>query len=93
VGIGVSVFAMRLDNFIDNSIIQDAYRDTGSSVGGHFEAGILVRVSPKIWINLKGRWYKGSGHLRAFEPPGLLSKFKMEHDFSQLSAGVIYYFR
>lgn len=92
VGIGISVFAMRLDDFVNDGI-QDAYRDTGTSVGGHFEAGTLVRVTRKIWINLKGRWYKGSGHLRAFEPPRALSKFKIEHDISQLSAGVIYYFR
>jgi len=93
VGIGISVFAMRLDDFVDDGFIVDAYRDTGTSVGGHFEAGTLVRVTPKIWINLKGRWYKGSGHLRAFEPPNRLSKFKIDHDISQLSAGVIYYFR
>ncbi len=93
VGIGISVFAMRLDDFVDDGIIQDAYRDTGSSVGGHFEAGTLVRLTRKIWINIKGRWYKGSGNLRAFEPPNSLSKFKIEHDISQLSAGVVYYFR
>ncbi len=93
VGIGISVFAMRLDDYVHNGIIQDAYRDTGSSIGGHFEAGTLVRVTPKIWINLKGRWYKGSGHLRAFDLPRFLGKFKIEHDISQLTAGVIYYFR
>ncbi len=93
VGIGISVFAMRLDDFVNDGFIQDAYRDTGSSIGGHFEAGTFVRVTRKIWINIKGRWYKGSGHLRAFEPPNSLSKFKIEHDISQLSAGVVYYFR
>lgn len=93
VGIGISIFAMRLDDFVDDGIIQDAYRDTGSSMGGHFEAGTLVRLTGKIWINIKGRWYKGSGHLRAFEPLDRLSKFRIEHDISQLSAGVIYYFR
>lgn len=93
VGIGISVFAMRLDDFVDDGIIQDAYRDTGSSVGGHFEAGTLVRLTRKIWINIMGRWYKGSGNLRAFEPSRFLSKFKIEHDISQLSAGVVYYFR
>jgi opacity protein-like surface antigen len=93
VGIGISVFAMRLDDFVDDGFILDAYRDTGTSIGGHFEAGTLVRVTPKIWINIKGRWYKGSGHLRAFEPPRFLSKFTIEHDISQLSAGVVYYFR
>jgi hypothetical protein len=93
VGIGISIFAMRLDDFVSNGIIQDGYRDTGSSVGGHFEAGTFVRLTGKIWINLKGRWHKGSGYLRAFEPLDRLRRFKIEHDISQLSAGVVYYFR
>lgn len=93
VGIGISVFAMRLDDFVDNGLRLDAYRDTGTSIGGHFEAGTLVRVTPKIWIDIKGRWYQGSGNLRAFEPPRFLSKFRIEHDISLLSAGVVYYFR
>lgn len=93
VGIGISIFAMRLDDFVSDGIIQAGYRDTGSSVGGHFEAGTFVRLTGKIWINLKGRWHKGSGYLRAFEPLDRLSRFKIEHDISQLSAGVVYYFR
>ncbi len=93
VGIGISIFAMRLDDFVNDGFIQDGYRDTGTSVGGHFEAGTFVRLTGKIWINLKGRWYKGSGHLRAFEPPDRLNKFKIEHDISHMSAGVVYYFR
>jgi opacity protein-like surface antigen len=93
VGIGISFFAMRLDDFVDDGIILDAYRDTGTSVSGHFEVGTLVRLTPKIWIDLKGRWYTGSGYLRAFEPPTRLKRFKIEHDISHLSAGVVYYFR
>lgn len=93
VGIGISFFAMRLDDFVNDGIRLDAYRDTGTSVSGHFEAGTLIRLTPKIWIDLKGRWYTGSGYLRAFDPPYRLKRFKIEHDISHLSAGVVYYFR
>jgi opacity protein-like surface antigen len=93
VGIGVSIFAMRLDDVRDDGYIVSGSRDTGTTVGGHFEAGAFLKLSRKIWIDVKGRWHNGSGHLRAQEPGGFFDKYRIEHDFNLASAGVIYYFR
>jgi hypothetical protein len=93
VGVGVSIFAMRLDDYRDDGLFQDIYRDTDTAVGGHFEAGAYIKPFRSIWFDLRGRWHKGSGHLRAVEPGGFLSEFKIDQDFSIISAGVVYFFR
>lgn len=94
VGVGLSIFAMRLDDFRSDGLNpNDIYRDTGTAVGGHFETGIYVKPFRRIWIDLRGRWHKGSGHLRAIEPAGFLTKFKIDQDFSMLTTGVVYFFR
>ncbi|MEE9554239.1 MAG: hypothetical protein V3W18_08080 [candidate division Zixibacteria bacterium] len=93
VGIGISIFAMRLDDIKDNGFIVSGSRDTGTAVGGHFETGLYVKVSQKIWIDLKGKWHNGSGSLRAQEPDIQFDKFTIDQDLAQFSAGVVYYFR
>ena len=95
VGVGLSIFAMRLDDFRSDGLFEDIYRDTDTAVGGHFETGLYIKPFHRVWFDLRGRWHKGSGHLRAIEPVGsqYLKKFKIDQDFSILTAGVIYYFR
>lgn len=93
VGVGLSIFAMRLDDFRYEGPYQDIYRDTGTAAGGHFETGIYIKPFRSVWFDLRGRWHMGSGHLRAVEPRGYLSSFEINQNFSILSAGVVYFFR
>lgn len=93
VGIGVSIYAMRLDDIKDDGTFVTGSRDTGTAVGGHFESGLYVKITRKIWIDLKGKWYNGSGSLRAQEPDIFFDKFTIDQDLSHFSAGVVYYFR
>jgi len=84
---------MRLDDIKDNGFGSIGSRDTGTSVGGHFETGLYFKLTRKFWVDLKGKWYKGSGSLRAQEPDDLFDKFKIDQDITQISAGGVYFFR
>ena len=92
-GIGFSIYAMRLDDIKDDGIIVTGSRDTGTSVGGQFEAGIYLKLSRKIWIDFKGSWRNGSGSLRAQEPSIMFEKFTIDQDISQITLGGVYFFR
>lgn len=95
-GIGISIFSMRLDDFRDDGVnIPDILRETNTSVGGHFEAGLFIKIKKKIWIDIKGRWHSGSAKLRAAEPapPADYGSFKVKQDVTQFTLGVVYYFR
>ena len=93
VGIGVSIYAMRLDDIKDDGFRVVGSRDTGTAVGGQFETGFYTKISRKLWIDLKGKWHNGSGDLRAQEPGIQFDKFKIDQDLTQFSAGVVYFFR
>ena len=100
VGIGLSIFAARLDDYLD--VLPDtgasssfANRDSRTSVGGHFEAGVGYKITRTIWLDLRGRWHSGSGHLAAIEPnsTGDLTDFAINQSVAQYMLGVDYYFR
>jgi len=95
VGIGISIFSMRLDDIRDDGLNAEILRDTNTSVGGHFETGLFAKINRKIWIDFKARWHSGSSRLRVLEPPppAALGKFKIEQDLSQFTLGAIYFFR
>lgn len=93
VGLGISIFAMRLDDIRDDGYFVIAARDTGTGVGGQFEVGSYIKLSRKFWVDLKGRWFKGSGNIRAQEPAGLYDSYKMDQDITMLSGGLVYFFR
>jgi hypothetical protein len=100
VGIGISIFAERLDDFRDaalnsGTIRSDAFRDTRTSVGGHFEAGVGYKINQRIWLDLRGRWHGGSGHLSTLEANSAndLIEFAINQSVSQYMLGVDYYFR
>jgi opacity protein-like surface antigen len=94
VGIGISIFAMRLDDYRDvydgGTVYRDALRDTRTAVGGHFEAGVCYKFSQRIWLDLKGRWHGGNGHLATLEND--LQDFAVKQNVSQYSIGVDYFF-
>ena len=99
VGIGVSIFAERLDDFRDyatnsGTLISEAFRDTRTSVGSHFEAGVGYKINQRIWLDLRGRWHGGSGHLSTLEANsnGLID-FAINQSVSQYMLGVDYFFR
>lgn len=92
-GIGVTIFAMRVDDIRDNGFFTVGSRDTGTSVGGNFEAGVYIKATRKFWIDVKGKWHKGSGSIRAQEPAGYYDKFEIEQDITQFNGGIIYFFR
>lgn len=95
VGIGVSIFSMRLDDYRNDGINSEILRETNTSVGGHFETGLFVKISKRIWVDFKARWHSGSANLRTLEPPPLLDmdKYKMKQDIAQITLGGVYYFR
>jgi opacity protein-like surface antigen len=94
VGIGVSIFAMRLDDYRDATaggiVNHEALRDTRTAVGGHFEAGVYYKYSPRIWLDLRGRWHGGNGHLATLEKN--IQDFSIKQNVSQYSIGVDYFF-
>jgi opacity protein-like surface antigen len=87
IGVGISIFSMRLDDYKNN----DALRDSRVAVGGHFEAGVAYKLTPNIWLDARGRWHGGSGHLRTFE--NNLQDFSIRQSVAQYGIGVDYYFR
>jgi opacity protein-like surface antigen len=95
VGIGLSIYSMRLDHFRDSysggAIQSFAQRDTRTAVGGHFEVGIDVKITGRIWLDLRGRWHDGTGHLSTLEDN--FHDFSIKQNISQLSAGIDYFFR
>jgi len=96
VGIGISIFSMRLDDIRDDgSNPAEILRETNTSVGGHFETGLFVKISNRLWVDFKARWHSGSANLRALEPPppADFGKYKLQQDISQITLGGIYYFR
>jgi hypothetical protein len=95
IGIGISIFSMRLDDYYDvfqgnTDIYSDALRDTRTAVGGHFEAGVNVKINRRIWIDLRGRWHNGSGHLATYE--NNFADFSIKQNISQYSLGIDYFF-
>ncbi len=90
VGIGLSIFSMRLDDMRDDGTITEYYRDSRTAVGAHFEAGANVRITRQFWITGRGRWHTGSGRLTTLEAP---NDFNIKQNVTQLEAGVVYYFR
>jgi opacity protein-like surface antigen len=95
-GLGISIYSMRIDDYRDDGVnFPVALRETNTSVGGHFQAGLFIKISKKLWIDFKARWHSGSANLRTAEPlpPEALGKFKIKHDMAQLTLGGVYYFR
>jgi opacity protein-like surface antigen len=94
VGVGISIFAMRLDDYRDytqgTSTVSEAQRDTRTSVGGHFEAGICYKITSRIWLDLRGRWHGGGGHIATLENDW--KDFSIKQNISQYSIGVDYFF-
>jgi len=95
VGIGISIFSMRLDDVRFDGEFYSSKRETNASVGGHFETGLFFKFSKKIWVDFKARWHSGSAHLRTAEPrpPDIFGRFKIEQDISQFTLGAVYFFR
>jgi len=95
VGIGISIFSMRLDDIRFDGNLYSSKRETNTSVGGHFETGLFFKLNKKIWIDFKARWHSGSAHLRTAEPrpPDIFGRFKIEQDLSQFTLGAVYFFR
>jgi len=96
VGMGVSIFSMRLDDFRDatypgQGILSEATRDTRTAVGAHFEAGLAVKLNRRFWIDLRGRWHTGQGHLATLENE--FRDFSIRQYVSQYTLGVDYFFR
>lgn len=96
VGIGISIYSMRLDDYVDiysgnNLVFSDALRDTRTAVGGHFEAGIDYKINRRLWIDLRGRWHNGTGHLATLEKD--LTDFSIKQNIAQYGIGINYYFR
>jgi opacity protein-like surface antigen len=87
VGVGLSIYSMRLDDYFNS----DALRDSRTAVGGHFEAGLGIKLTPTIWLDLRGRWHGGSGHFQTFE--NNFKDFTIKQNVSQYSLGVDYFFR
>jgi hypothetical protein len=94
-GIGISIFSMRLDDIRDDGLSAEIFRETNTSVGGHFETGLFIKATRRIWIDFKARWHSGSTSLRALEPapPAPVASFKVRQDIAQITLGGIYYFR
>jgi len=95
IGLGLSIFSIRLDDARDDGIVIEYLRDTKVMVGGHFEVGVDIRVTNKLWIDARGRWHDGSGKISTLESiPGRANRdFTAKQNVSQYSVGVIYYFR
>lgn len=95
VGIGISIFSMRLDDIRFDGSLYSSKRETNTSVGGHFETGMFFKLNKKLWIDFKARWHSGSAHLRTAEPrpPDIFGRFKVEQDLSQFTLGAVYFFR
>jgi len=87
IGIGISIFSMRLDDYYNS----DAYRDSRVAVGGHFEAGLALKLTPRIWVDARGRWHGGSGHLATFEKN--FGDFTIRQSVAQYGLGIDYFFR
>lgn len=95
-GLGISIFSMRLDDIrADGYNPGEILRETNTSVGGHFETGLFVKTSKRIWIDFKARWHSGSANLRTLEPapPEDPGSFKVKQSVAQFTLGAIYYFR
>jgi hypothetical protein len=96
VGMGLSIFSLRLDNFrdaffADQSRFSEALRDTRTAVGGHFEAGLGLKITRRLWLDLRGRWHTGSSHLTTLEE--FPADFDIKQTISQYSFGFDYFFR
>lgn len=94
-GIGISIYSMRLDDIRNNGLLSEALRETNTSVGGHFETGLFIKITKRIWLDFKARWHSGSASLRTLEPPTSsdFTKYKIKHDMAQIGLGGVYYFR
>ena len=86
-GVGLSIFSMTLDDYFEGFISHD----TRTAVGGHFQAGVGYKLAPKLWLDLRGRWHSGNGHLSTLEDN--FHDFSIKQNVSQYSLGVDYFFR
>ncbi len=66
-------------------------RDTRTSVGGHFEAGVAYKFTQRVWLDLRGRWHGGTGHLSTLEDN--FNDFSINQSVAQYTVGVDYFFR
>jgi hypothetical protein len=92
-GVGLSIFSLRLDHYRAS----EALRDTRTSVGGHFEGGMGIKLTRKLWIDLRGRWHTGTSHLLTLEDdPDTIEfdfrEFEIRQNVSQYSLGISYFF-
>ncbi len=93
VGIGISIFSLRLDHYRAS----EALRDTRTAVGGHFEGGAAFKLTRKLWVDLRGRWHTGVSHLLTLEDDLRIAgrdfrEFEIKQDVSQFSLGFDYFF-
>ncbi len=86
-GVGLSIFSMTLDDYFQGFISHD----TRTAVGGHFQAGVGYKITSKLWLDLRGRWHGGNGHLATLEDN--FRDFNIKQSVSQYSLGVDYFFR
>jgi opacity protein-like surface antigen len=87
IGIGISIFSMRFDDYKNNYTL----RDSRVAVGGHFQAGVGVKLTPRIWLDARGRWHGGSAHLSTFENNS--HDFTIKQNVAQYGLGIDYFFR
>jgi opacity protein-like surface antigen len=87
VGVGISIFSMTLDDYFGNY----AWRDTRTAVGAHFQAGLGVKLTSRFWIDLRGRWHAGSGHLSTLEDN--FRDFAINQNIAQYALGFDVFFR
>ncbi|OGC94959.1 MAG: hypothetical protein A2W25_11365 [candidate division Zixibacteria bacterium RBG_16_53_22] len=94
IGIGISIFSLRLDHYR----ALEALRDTRTAVGGHFGGGVAVKITRKLWLDLRGRWHAGISHLLTLERDSDtvaldFREFEIKQNVSQFSLGFDYFFR
>jgi opacity protein-like surface antigen len=94
IGIGISIFSLRLDHYRG----VDALRDTRTAVGGHFGGGVAVKITKKLWLDLRGRWHAGTSHLLTLEHNSGTAaldfrEFEIKQNVAQFSLGFDYFFR
>jgi opacity protein-like surface antigen len=86
IGVGISIFSMTLDDYFGNY----AWRDTRTAVGGHFQAGLGFKLTSRFWLDLRGRWHGGNGHLATLEEN--FRDFAVKQSIAQYTLGVDYFF-
>jgi opacity protein-like surface antigen len=87
VGAGISIFSMTLDDYFGNF----ASRDTRTAIGGHFQLGLGIKLSSRFWLDLRGRWHAGSGHLATLEDN--FRDFAIDQNIAQYALGLDVFLR